>query len=178
MIYTIDTEFWESGRKRPIELISLGVVAEDGRCYYATNSEFRWNLVPKDAWIQENVKPHLADPRNKSMPNRTYTQMKQDLIMFFSQDTQPEFWGYYADYDWVVFCQIFGTMVELPKTFPQMCMDVNQTRKELGLSKMAFPKQGSVEHNALNDAIWTMDCVRIMQAHKKAQLDRLGLGRV
>jgi len=37
-----------------------------------------------------------------------------------------EFYAYYADYDWVVFCQLFGTMNDLPKGFPVYCIDLKQ----------------------------------------------------
>lgn len=28
--------------------------------------------------------------------------------------------GYYADYDWVAFCQLFDRMIDLPKDFPKL----------------------------------------------------------
>ena len=60
MKYFIDTEFIE-GVKKPlfgksrhfIDLVSIGIVCEDGREYYAVSNEFN----PKDAdkWVLENV---------------------------------------------------------------------------------------------------------------------------
>lgn len=41
-----------------------------------------------------------------------------------------EFYAYYADYDWVVFCWLFGKMVKLPKGFPKYCRDLKQTIDE------------------------------------------------
>jgi hypothetical protein len=41
------------------------------------------------------------------------------------QDT-PEFYAYYADYDWVLFCSLFGRMIDLPKGFPMYCIDLKQ----------------------------------------------------
>ncbi len=46
---------------------------------------------------------------------------------------EPEFWAYYADYDWVVFCQLFGTMMDLPKGFPMYCLDLKQLQDEITL---------------------------------------------
>jgi hypothetical protein len=43
----------------------------------------------------------------------------------------PEFYGYYCDYDWVVFCWIFGKMNNLPKGFPMYCRDLKQTLDEV-----------------------------------------------
>ena len=39
---------------------------------------------------------------------------------------KPEFYAYYADYDWVVFCWLFGKMIDLPKGFPMYCRDLKQ----------------------------------------------------
>ena len=38
----------------------------------------------------------------------------------------PEFYAYYAAYDWVAFCWIFGKMLELPRSFPKYCRDLKQ----------------------------------------------------
>jgi hypothetical protein len=46
------------------------------------------------------------------------------------EDFKPEFYAYYADYDWVVFCQLFGKMNDLPKGFPQYCKDLKQSLVE------------------------------------------------
>lgn len=40
--------------------------------------------------------------------------------------TDPEFYGYFADYDWVLFCSLFGKMINLPKGFPYYCKDLKQ----------------------------------------------------
>lgn len=40
--------------------------------------------------------------------------------------TLPEFYGYYSDYDWVLFCSLFGKMVDLPIGFPMYCRDLKQ----------------------------------------------------
>lgn len=73
-------------------------------------------------------------------------------VLNFVGDCKPEFWGYYSDYDWVAFCQIFGTMMDLPKGWPMYCRDLKQLCVDLGDPKL--PQQGTDEHNALNDARW------------------------
>lgn len=45
-------------------------------------------------------------------------------------DTPIEFYGYYSDYDWVLFCSLFGRMIDLPKDFPMYCIDLKQTLDE------------------------------------------------
>ena len=64
---------------------------------------------------------------------------------------QCEFWAYYADYDWIVFCQLFGTMMDLPKGLPMFCLDLKQWCYQLGNPEL--PVQESVNHNALEDAL-------------------------
>jgi hypothetical protein len=66
----------------------------------------------------------------------------------------PEFWGYYADYDWVAFCQLFGTMVSLPKGFPMYCRDLKQLLDSMGNPKF---QKDSDAHNSLSDARWIRD---------------------
>jgi hypothetical protein len=66
---------------------------------------------------------------------------------------KPEFWAYFADYDWVVLCQLFGTMMDLPKGWPMYCRDVKQLCDSVG--NPALPAQMDQEHHALADAMWT-----------------------
>ena len=83
----------------------------------------------------------------------------------------PQFYGYFADYDWVVFCWLFGKMNNLPKGFPMYCNDLKQLLDETQLKKFgdskftdgrllndikelpSYPKQTN-SHNALADARW------------------------
>src|SRR5205814_10714422 len=63
---------------------------------------------------------------------------------------KPELWGYYSAYDHVAFCQLFGTMMDLPKGFPMYTRDLKQWCDQLGNPRL--PEQGKGEHNALADA--------------------------
>lgn len=89
---------------------------------------------------------------------------------------QPEFYGYYADYDWVLFCSLFGKMIDLPKGFPMYCRDLKQMLDECyGYQENKYPNERRLEswlkfvenhpdypknngeHNALSDAIWNKE---------------------
>lgn len=148
MRYFIDTEFHEDGRI--IDLISLAVVAEDGRELYLVSSEFE----PGDCndWVRQHVLPHLPHPAERV----TRSQIRDAVLAFVSGDGRPEFWGYFADYDWVVLCQLFGRMVDLPPGFPYLCMDLKQLALSLGIEKLPQPDEED-EHHALNDARWIRD---------------------
>lgn len=161
MRYFFDTEFLEDGKT--IDLISIGIVAEDGREYYAVNEEAEWSRISREEWLRENVLPHLPvlvipcgdgfrTDRLDGAHWRLRDEIRRDVLAFVGDDPKPEFWAYYADYDWVVFCQLFGRMVDLPKGFPMFCRDIKQLAVHLGSPKL--PEQLSGEHDALADARW------------------------
>lgn len=135
-----DTEFIEDGRT--IDLLSIGMVREDGDELYFENAEV--DRTRASPWVKENVIPHLTGLRY----SRWY--IANEITRFAGE--KPEFWAYYADYDWVVLCQVFGTMMDLPKGWPMYCRDIKQLCDSLGNPKL--PAQGKGEHHALADARW------------------------
>jgi hypothetical protein len=78
---------------------------------------------------------------------------------------QPEFYAYYADYDWVVFCQLFGTMMDLPKGFPMLAFDIQQQIEEYKIDKELLLKEVPQVncHNALQDAQWNYSAYQWIQ---------------
>lgn len=171
MRYFLDTEFIEDGKT--IDLVSIGIVSEDGREYYAISTEFDESKASD--WVKENVIDQL-EPRNQAGSTfwKPRSQIRTEVLRFikspwaennyvstlsedeyYHQLSIPdliEFWGYYADYDWVVFCQLFGTMMDLPTGFPMYCRDIKQWCDESDNPKL--PEQDEGEHNALADAKW------------------------
>lgn len=149
MRFWFDTEFIEDGRT--IDLISIGIVSEDGRTYYAEAAEA--DLSKASNWVVENVFPHLSritTPRVK---------IARDIAAFCGHN--PEFWAYYADYDWVVFCQLYGTMLDLPMGWPKFCLDV----KQLAFLHPNCPGilvAPTNAHHALADAIWVRDYWKVL----------------
>lgn len=175
MRYWLDTEFIEDGKT--IDLISIGIVAEDGREYYAISTEF--NAYKASQWVKDNVLSQLparnvnlsdwsVSPRIKqeSLAWKSRKMIAQEVIKFIGEDSKPEFWGYYADYDWVVFCWLFGTMMDLPKGFPMYCRDIKQWCDTLGNPKL--PEQGKGEHNALADARWNRIAWQYLNDYQQA----------
>jgi len=227
MIYCIDTEFLEGPQKESfpislfrkqtpntIDLISIGIVAEDGREFYAISKDFNlkeaWNrfdlemqsgdmrnVFPegrKIYWLRENVlKPIWRELFiNYELTNDIYSNKASDILVknvelgsydnyfsfkslksllelygktnkeiaseikaFVYQDSmnsvsgnsslgkndytptninEIEFYAYYADYDWVVFCWLFGKMIDLPKGFPMYCRDLKQMLDDKSIS--------------------------------------------
>lgn len=145
MRYFLDTEFIERGPNYPLTLVSIGIVDEDGRQMYAVSSEF--DPETANEWVKAHVFPSLGNG-----PRFTRQAIAAKICAFVSDDA-PQFWGYYCDYDWVTFCQLFGTMVDLPKGWPMFCRDLKQWCVDLGNPEL--PKQDEAqEHNALQDAKW------------------------
>lgn len=170
MKYFYDTEFIENGKT--IDLISIGVVCEDGREFYAISTEFK----PKKAsqWVKDNVLIHLPERRvNLSDPSISPRIKEESLhwksrvviregLLDFICNGEPELWAYYADYDHVALCQLFGTMMDLPAGWPMYTRDIKQLCDSLGNPKL--PEQGKGEHNALADAKWNKIAYEFLMA--------------
>lgn len=146
MKYFLDTEFSE--RPGHIELISIGLVCEDGRELYLESADFK--RVNCNQWVVDNVLPLLGPHSDRKSRSCIAMAVKE----FTKEDPEPEFWAYYADYDWVVFCGLFGTMMDLPENFPMLCMDLQQWWIQLGSDPRMKPADPINEHNALADAKW------------------------
>jgi len=236
MKYFLDTEFLEGAQKplfgkaiNTIDLISIGIVSEDERKYYAISKDFNlvaaWHSyqleddtdvngdvvknIKKVYWLRANVLKSIfhelisQEYQGKNKSERTigysrsfdtkftYGNLKRLLKKYGksnetiakeiknfiycenideggqiilgnfhpNKNPSPFFYGYYADYDWVVFCWLFGKMINLPKGFPMFCMDLKQIMEHQGLSsawKEQMCPNFADEHNALNDALWNL----------------------
>lgn len=204
MRYYIDTEFSEK-TKRPLfgkpyhflQLISIGIVAEDGREYYAINQDFTFDEASD--WVKHNVLKPLVDEyvqlyhgdiRNivlgrlegKSLKKqiaivqknigKPLTRIREEIIEFMGGcydetngnkafvPTGTKILAYYADYDWVAFCSIFGSMIDLPQGMPMYCRDLKQILDSKRLTPQWKNKNCPDpvgEHNALVDARWNMN---------------------
>jgi hypothetical protein len=164
MRYFYDTEFLEEGKT--IELISIGIVAEDGREYYAVNRDAPWKRIAKNDWLVSNVvrqlpriygdqrfhvgrhNPLALDFDDRAM--KTRDDIANEVRDFLLAVGNPELWAWYAAYDHVVLCQLWGSMIHLPEGIPMYTHDLKQECDRLGNPEM--PAQPSGEHNALADA--------------------------
>ena len=144
-----DTEFIEDGKT--IDLMSIGMVREDGETLYFENCQC--DLSKASFWVQENVIPHLTGPRVR------YSMISRYILDFVGPN--PEFWAYYADYDWVALCQLYGTMMELPEGWPMYCRDFKQYLDDRGNPRVE--KQTEGQHNALSDALWLRNAHRELE---------------
>lgn len=190
MKYWIDTEFIEWPGH--LQLISIGITSEDGRVYYAISKEY--DETKANEWVKRNVLSKL-EPENE-FPRKSLSSIARDIFTFvnpkwikelstlsheefialhdirdkagWSQVAHPEFWAYYADYDWVAFCHIFGPMVSLPGGFPMYCRDLKQWMDQVGLPESLKPADPAGAHNALVDAKWNKQLYNIIAEYEKS----------
>jgi hypothetical protein len=159
-----DTEFIEDGRT--IDLISIGMVAEDGRELYAVSRDAPWGRIRKHDWLMTNVVPHLphghGDWRNH-MPKSWLIDFDDPAVMdrtaiaekvrdFIQATPDPQLWADYGAYDHVVLAQLFGRMVDLPAGVPVWTSDLRQEMARLGVTDGDLPANLGRQHNALDDA--------------------------
>lgn len=159
MRYYYDTEFHEDGST--IDLISIGIVAEDGREYYAVNRHANWQRIRQNPWLMKNVVPQLPprdDPAWK--PKGDIADEVSDflrplqsygpLTRGFRHVGTPELWAWFGAYDHVALAQLFGRMIDFPDHIPMWTNDVRQEQHRLG--NPGIPAQRGGLHNALADA--------------------------
>jgi hypothetical protein len=189
MKYFFDTEFIESSERKTIDLISIGIVAEDGRKYYAISTEFDASFASE--WVKENVlsklppragsfNPAEASPRiaSESKAWKSRATIREEILKFTSQDVSPlEFWAAWAAYDWVVFCWIFGDMINLPDGYPYNCNDIIQWMTQLGLTRDFLPPHPVDAHNALADAQWVKEAYDALKKYSDNQKRRRSDGK-
>jgi hypothetical protein len=177
MRYFLDTEFAEQpprdivsgvlANHRPgsIDLISLGIAAEDGRKLHEISLDF--NPDNANAWVKANVLPLLPPP--SAIKRRKVADIGKRVVEFVGGDRKPEFWAYYADYDWVAFCWLQGSMIQLPQRWPKFCLDLRQACHHLGMVRAELPPDPPRAHDALEDAIWLQSAFAIVQKRAEAR---------
>jgi hypothetical protein len=147
--YFYDCEFIEDGRT--IDLVSIGVVDEYGREFYAVSTEFDESRAV--AWVRRHVLDKLPSPADPAWRSRE--QIRADLYAFLVEPVigRPaedlELWAWYAAYDHVVLAQLWGPMTALPREIPRFTKDLRQLWDDRG--RPALPDIAG-RHDALVDA--------------------------
>lgn len=157
--YFYDCEFVEDGHV--IDLVSIGVVDESGREFYAVSTEFDdTHALP---WVRRNVLDKLPSPGDQAWRSRE--RIRTDLLAFFMDpirdrpDERIELWAWYAAYDHVVLAQLWGAMPALPREIPRFTKDLRQLWDDCGRPKLP---EAAGRHDALVDARHNLDRWRAM----------------
>ncbi|GAA4899463.1 uncharacterized protein DUF5051 [Stackebrandtia albiflava] len=148
--YFYDCEFIEDGVT--IDLVSIGVVDERGREFYAVSTEFdESKAIP---WVRQNVLAKLPTISDRSWRSRR--DIRDELYEFLVEPIRGvtgggiELWAWYAAYDHVALAQLWGPMPALPRAIPRMTKDLRQLWDDLGRPEL--PKAPEDQHSALADA--------------------------
>ncbi|MFT4126676.1 MAG: polyadenylate-specific 3'-exoribonuclease AS [Gordonia sp. (in: high G+C Gram-positive bacteria)] len=145
MRFFYDTEFIEDGTT--IELISIGVVADDGREFYAVSTEF--DPARAGSWVRANVLPKLPSPSSAAWRSRR--EIRDALLEFLTADGSAiELWAWVGAYDHVVLCQLWGAMTALPRPIPRFTRELRQHWEAAG--RPHLPPAPDDAHDALSDA--------------------------
>ncbi|MEV6401283.1 hypothetical protein AB0M39_42025, partial [Streptomyces sp. NPDC051907] len=152
---SIDLEFREDGTV--IELVSIALVAEDGRELYAVNADMDQHAVRTHPWLGRNVWPQLPVVKNPRgargvdrldldhpdvHPRRKIRRMAEE---FFKATPDLDLWAYYGAYDHVCMAQLWGPMPALPSYVPMRTNDIAQELARLG--DPPVPAQPEGEHH-------------------------------
>ncbi|HIV57860.1 MAG TPA: polyadenylate-specific 3'-exoribonuclease AS [Candidatus Stackebrandtia faecavium] len=166
--YFYDCEFIEDGVT--IDLVSIGVVDEYGREFYAVSTEFDPDkAIP---WVRKNVLDKLPSPGDSSWRSRE--TIRKDLYDFLMEPIGPksqervELWAWYGAYDHVVLAQLWGGMPALPRTLPRMTKDLKQRWDDVG--RPALPKPPRDHHSALADARHNLERWHVLQEQWQARM--------
>lgn len=166
-----DTEF--TGLHQNTTLISIGAVSDTGETFYAEFDDFDYTQV--DVWIEENVINNLffygtgtkgcnncstqyagtRQAKTEAFGNTEFIKdcLSEWLISFHD----VEMWSDCLSYDWVLFNELFGGAMYIPRGIYYVPFDVCTMFKLCGvdpdISREEFVGISTDEkHNALHDA--------------------------
>ncbi|HWC83651.1 MAG TPA: polyadenylate-specific 3'-exoribonuclease AS [Pseudonocardiaceae bacterium] len=161
MRFFYDCEFIEDGVT--IDLVSIGVVDEEGREFYAVSTEFDPDRA--GPWVRANVLPKLPSPASPAWRSRA--RIRTDLLDFLGVDDRAtsradlELWAWISAYDHVALAQLWGNMTALPRALPRFTHDLRQRWEDVGKPRLPQPPADS--HDALADARFNLIRWRLIQ---------------
>ena len=155
MRFFYDTEFIEDGVT--IDLVSIGVVDERGREFYAVSTDF--DPGKAGPWVRANVLDKLPSPADKAWGDRN--AIRERLLKFLSPHGEKvDLWAWFAAYDHVALAQLWGPMPALPRQLPRFTKDLRQRWEDVG--KPALPPAPDDAHDALADARHNLERWRVI----------------
>ena len=164
-----DAEF--TGLHQHTTLISLAFVADDGHAFYAEFDDYDRSQI--DPWLRENVLAHCrwlnrsgARPGHWEEEGLTLcfgnrAQVRARLEEWLSRWEAVEIWADCPAWDWVLFCELFGGALGIPRHIYYLPFDLTTLFKARGLSPdidrgsytgLQATGELAQPHNALFDA--------------------------
>jgi len=152
-----DCEFIEDGTT--IDLVSIGMVDETGREFYAVSTEFDPSRAI--SWVRRNVLAQLPPLSHPAWRDRA--RIRADLLAFLLAPGEPiELWAWMSAYDHVALAQLWGDMRTLPREIPRFTHELRQRWEDAGSPPMPDPPGG--QHDALVDARHNLARWRVLGA--------------
>lgn len=146
-----DTEF--TGLHKQTTLISIGLVSETDKTFYAEFDDYDKNQVTD--WLKENVIPNLGSAQIRGSQKEIAGALRRWLHDF----GEVELWSDCLAYDWVLFCDLFGSAMTIPENVYYIPYDICTLFKIKGVDpdvsreKFVFGMEmRDKKHNALFDA--------------------------
>jgi hypothetical protein len=126
-----DTEF--TGLHQKTTLISIGLVSEDGKTFYAEIEDYDKSKI--DEWLQSNVIDNLLLKKwdddkdyhpyeNNVTVKCKFKDLEQPLSHWLHQFESIQIWSDCLSYDWVLFCEIWGHAFKVPKNIYYIPFDI------------------------------------------------------
>lgn len=155
-----DTEF--TGLHKDTTLISIGIISEDGRTFYAELTDYDKTQV--DDWLQEHVINNLCRSIGElsrmadKAVHGNIKEVSEALIKWVSQFDDVKIWSDCLAYDWVLFNHLFGHAFNLPKNIYYIPFDICTLFEIKGIdadiSREEFINNSVIgnKHNSLYDA--------------------------
>lgn len=150
--FFVNTEYID--REHSLELISLGVVAADGREFYAVSTEF--DQDDANEFVRSTVLPLLEPRDHPAWMSRS--EICRRLVQFIG-DEAPVFWSWGAvPWDGLAIAQLFPLNERVPDRWRYTGYDVSALAEDLGLGlnppDPVLPALPADVHHALVDARW------------------------
>lgn len=167
-----DTEF--TGLHQTTTLVSLGIVDENGRYFYAEFTDYDKSQI--NDWLQNNIIDNLQFTTDAKWETNgdnfvivgDSKQIKSALTMWLEKykDEQIEFWSDVYAYDWVLFNGLLADYSSgypvLPQNIYYIPFDLATAFKIKGIdpdiSRNDYAGGLNVQHNALSDATVIKKC--------------------
>ncbi len=151
----LDTEFTDL--KQTADLVSIGMCSKDGRVFYAEITDY--NHAKCSEWVKTNIIPNLplstktnpltfieaADVSSKDGIAHGFDvemrhqkevvafNLKRWIKQFSNGKASIEVWADVNPWDWVLFCDLFGSAFNLPREIHYIPLDFATVLKREGL---------------------------------------------
>ncbi len=172
----IDTEF--TNLTQNASLLSIALISETDHQFYAEFTDYgkddisdfvRENVLPK-MFLKEDCLDEYQHGKRVRLcgTKQAVTEgLKKWLSQFGDIESSIQIWGNCIAYDWVLFCELFGGSLSLPKQIHYMPMDISvffqmkTGNPDMDMEKFVgdeYIESDAKLHNALYDAQLTKAC--------------------